>query len=983
MEHPGALRAEGALFFCFFYLPEEEMDQFLYMGTDKVTFQVNAMSGLHDAPLRPVVMLAALCVLTTAFGTFFSVSADTEPNDTFDNPEDIVFTNDPITGSLTVADPEDVYRFMGLIGDNDDDQLKCQKLSVSLFSTGGANVRGTLYEPYGETLPLATLVSSGERSEVELMVPYDGDYYFKVVSDPAGQSATYRIELAGAFDVNNQLYYDGNNEPGMVGFSGSRTFSDTLSPLYDVVDCYHVDLQPETSLQASFYSEKDYRMEVLNSTFASFAELGPDENYTVKNDGSVTMRIMVRVHYPLVGGTLYIPSPITYLMRIEVWSHTTIPQVNPSDPWTSGRSILEDVPLSPHLNLTKHFQEPRGDPVSIELLSTPEHLSVDVVNVMDPDNDEEVLFVEARISPLLNWNGEETLLFRCSDKDGSVTDTLTITVVPVNDLPYITRFGGAEYHGGIFNMLGLEDEVRTYYVEYGDDDDPAPSLFFTTNETLPFVEMAPNNGTIRVHPAEKDIGFYWFNVTLVDGTGGYTIVDIKLGVEGVNDPPPTPVITMRKGNASSIFPGEEVEFEAVMAINTEEELLTFTWDFGDGKTGKGAIVSHIFKSGVYGTRTVSVVVSDGRLKSNDTLLVFLKSPEDLAVGNLEKVFTDHEEDVVMVQEEWKLSEPNARVETLSKTADPGVDILSLSCIRDGNNLVVRLTVRDSVFMDGSFRYHVYVVPPDFTEEPALLSNEPFKNATWDFRNTSGFWSLVIDRSPQAPAIASRHYLGDPSINNGSQGTIFEQSTLVFVIPFMEMAAGGMSLPIRPENFSIFAVVEHRVKYEERTGLATSYNMTDTSGKGALLIGDIASHSNTTGGGTNPFGDFATVTNLVVVLTLLVAALVLGIIGFFLVRKQKKEKEREEAEFIKKVEAMRAEGKDLFGKEKEQTAAKAVSYEDLYGKPPPPDFKPQPSAAPAPSLPGPGLGMPQEAQSNIVELKMEKGPSSEPPSSAKE
>ncbi|MBW1683384.1 MAG: PKD domain-containing protein, partial [Deltaproteobacteria bacterium] len=63
--------------------------------------------------------------------------------------------------------------------------------------------------------------------------------------------------------------------------------------------------------------------------------------------------------------------------------------------------------------------------------------------------------------------------------------------------------------------------------------------------------------------------------------------------------------------------GKDVRFTA-SGTDPDGDLLTYTWDFGDGQTGVGAAVSHSYNTtGLY---NVSVTASDGR--GGEASLVF-------------------------------------------------------------------------------------------------------------------------------------------------------------------------------------------------------------------------------------------------------------------------------------------------------------------------------------------------------------------------
>ncbi|MGA1793668.1 MAG: hypothetical protein ACMUHM_06940, partial [Thermoplasmatota archaeon] len=338
---------------------------------------------------------------------------------------------------------------------------------------------------------------------------------------------------------------------------------------------------------------------------------------------------------------------------------------------------------------------------------------------------------------------------------------------------------------------------------------------------------------------------------------------------------------------------------------------------------------------------------------------FLEKPEDLAVGELLRNYPEEPADVVKFSENWRINIPgDERKFLVEKIEEMGVDITSLSYQRRGNNLEVILSVKDSIQIDGSFHYYIYVMRPGYSE-PLV-----------DFQNLSS-WAQIPDRHPIGEEIiAYREYVGDPVLHNTSTGTITNQRSLVWLIPFNELVEGGLSFPIDPANFTLFAVAQHVLGYGETKGIAERYIMTDTAGEGALIVGEIKTGGSTGGGGGSNLADIATPTNIGLVIALVVLIVVIGIASLYFSRKQAKEKKKEEQEFIQHVKKMREEGKDLFGKEVEVEGSKQVSYEDLYGAPAPTGHDSKGSGVPESTLPSAGLGTPIDSGAHIMEQTLD-------------
>jgi len=164
-----------------------------------------------------------------------------------------------------------------------------------------------------------------------------------------------------------------------------------------------------------------------------------------------------------------------------------------------------------------------------------------------------------------------------SDEGANVTFTATATDPGVND-------------------------VLTYTWEFGDGDS--------------------DTGATVIH-AYKDEGSYTWNLTVDDGDGGQ---DTDTSTHTVNNVNPT--ITSMTDEPSSTNPGETVWFNSTATDPGASDILTYTWDFGDGSSPVvGQNVTHIYSSAATYTYTLTVEDGDGGIAAqSDTHLV---SPWDV------------------------------------------------------------------------------------------------------------------------------------------------------------------------------------------------------------------------------------------------------------------------------------------------------------------------------------------------------------------
>ncbi len=887
---------------------------------------------------------------------------DADGNDDFSTAQEILeISVDPIEGDLTSEDTDDYFKLVSRDSDNLHEQRNGERITIALIKDSGADLKAYIYDP--NQLLFATLDTSQSRSQIDFVIPYTGDYYIKVETNPRGQTSSYLIMLGGDQTYDNSPPsggYDKNNDPGSQVYDTTSKFSTTLNAVLDIVDFMQFVLEPEMGLELDFQSASPLKIQLQSMDLTIMDEADPYEMIEYRNEGSQTVNLSVRVFYPLDGSVDYSDNFYSmYILYAEIWSFNTIPEVNPTDPWSGGIIIDEDQEEDsiPKINLTNHFIEENDDPMQFRHLSDPEHLTVTVQNITVGSI---ILWVEVSFFPDPNWNGVETLEFEVYDRDGSVSDTIDITVRSINDLPVISFMGGIPVSGNSFAIGIDEDVVKNYEIGYSDVDDPIEMLTFTTNESISFLDVNGDNGTISISPIQEDVGTYFMNLVLKDPNMGTDTVNISVTVEPVNEVPPQPSINIVRGNSTNLMPDEELELECIVGPDPDGDDLTYTWDMGDGTTLTGRTIVHAYPGDKSGSRTITLTVSDGYLMSKATMDAFVQSPEDIAVGDLGKMITDPLKDVVKFHEFWKVEKDDERDFTVFTTEVYGVDIISISCLRRVNTLEVSLSVSHSIEADGSFQYQVFILSNNYSEPDS------------DLKNTSN-WDSIPSRLPSGIEVyAQRGYYG--SLDNRSQGAMSGLNTLIFIIPFSELNENGMEYPLRADDFSLFATVFHTTTYFENKGLAERYILSDTAGEGALEVGTLVSETTSSGSGSSPFGDGDISKNWPVLIAMLVGLLILGgVAAYFLIRLRKEKKQKEE-EFEKFVDNMKDGGKDLFGKEGKKEI-EVVSYEDLYGSKPPKNYTDTKGEVKG-SLPKPGLGTDLQDTQHIVETDLEKKGSNE-------
>ncbi len=143
-------------------------------------------------------------------------------------------------------------------------------------------------------------------------------------------------------------------------------------------------------------------------------------------------------------------------------------------------------------------------------------------------------------------------------------------------------------------------------------------------------DFGDGNSSTQANPTHvfTEAASYAVTLTLTDGVEVSTsdVVTITVEEEQINLAPSAVLESSTTTGTAPLV----VEFDASASTDPNGDSLIYTWDFGDGTTGGGAIVSHTFPAGVY---DVVVTVSDGFLTdtATETISVAGRLPEVTAI----------------------------------------------------------------------------------------------------------------------------------------------------------------------------------------------------------------------------------------------------------------------------------------------------------------------------------------------------------------
>lgn len=156
------------------------------------------------------------------------------------------------------------------------------------------------------------------------------------------------------------------------------------------------------------------------------------------------------------------------------------------------------------------------------------------------------------------------------------------------------------------------------------DGDPLTYTIIRNGSLGRAVISNPSTGAFTYTPFPGVSGNDAFSFKANDGTGDSNTATVNILITALNKPP-TAVIS------SSASVGEApllVRFDGTASADSDGTITSYTWDFGDGKTAAGAVVSHTYSAA--GTYSAKLTVTD-----NSNNRAFATTPIVVtAAGNL-------------------------------------------------------------------------------------------------------------------------------------------------------------------------------------------------------------------------------------------------------------------------------------------------------------------------------------------------------------
>lgn len=139
------------------------------------------------------------------------------------------------------------------------------------------------------------------------------------------------------------------------------------------------------------------------------------------------------------------------------------------------------------------------------------------------------------------------------------------------------------------NSITIDIDLNNSILKYGDDYKLLPVISRLTHK---------HNNQLKFQEKDKE----------------------KLGHMIENRPPVIDVVTNgSRGKPISTYVNEEIIFNASETFDIDGDDISYEWDFGDGTTGNGEIISHSYNS--QGSYWVSLTATDGLLDSTMSIQI--------------------------------------------------------------------------------------------------------------------------------------------------------------------------------------------------------------------------------------------------------------------------------------------------------------------------------------------------------------------------
>ncbi|HEX3018749.1 MAG TPA: PKD domain-containing protein, partial [Chitinispirillaceae bacterium] len=528
--------------------------------------------------------------------------------------------------------------------------------------------------------PVAILIATPTSGDAPLYVSFDGSGS----SDPNNDALSFSWDFGdgntstGIVSTSSHVYTTPGSYTAILTVSDGRGGTDNESVIITVI-------QPQRPPVASFTATPTNGDAPLNVEFDGAASSDPDSDPLSFawdfGDGKTEVGSTVSHVYSIPGNytaTLTVEDGNGNSDSKSVLITVTQPQRPPVASFTATPSS-GDAPLDVEFDGTAS-SDPDGDPLSFawnfgdektgtgstvsHVYSTPGNytatLTVDDGNGNSDSKSVLITVTQPQRPPVASFTATPS----SGDAPLNVEFDRTASSDPDSDpLSFAWDFGDGNTGTGstvlhVYSTPGTYTVILTVEDDNGNSDSKSVLITVTQPQRPPVASFTANptsgdaplnvefDGTASSDPDSDPLSFAWDFGDGKTGTGsiashvyttpgtytavlvvndGYGNSDSKSVLITVTQPQRPPVVSFTANPTSGDAP-LNVEFDGAASSDPDSDPLSFTWNFGDGKTGTGSIASHVYSTP--GTCTVTLRVDDGNGNSDsESIIITVTQPQ--------------------------------------------------------------------------------------------------------------------------------------------------------------------------------------------------------------------------------------------------------------------------------------------------------------------------------------------------------------------
>jgi hypothetical protein len=205
------------------------------------------------------------------------------------------------------------------------------------------------------------------------------------------------------------------------------------------------------------------------------------------------------------------------------------------------------------------------------------------------------------ITPEENWFGTETMTFSASDgSQVHAEETVTITVLQMNDLPRIVKVGSQPTDDRATELEFVTKQGDwlnlSVFIEDIDGDVERGIITFIPNitERINFY-FDDGEKTLIFNPTNADVGWHFINITVTDNNETpteFVSQHIRIRVRNVNDPPT--VMILEPFSGADFYEKQNITFNCTgfdidLLVWNSNEKLTYRWEWVSNTTDYGVL----------------------------------------------------------------------------------------------------------------------------------------------------------------------------------------------------------------------------------------------------------------------------------------------------------------------------------------------------------------------------------------------------------